>query len=296
MVGFPSIPAKLLLFGEFSVLFGSSALTLPLYDYSAKLILPSGNEEPDSFSNTQLQQFWKYLLTKNSDVYINLQKLGESTNKGLYLKSDIPQGYGLGSSASLCVAIYKLFKIQEIEKPEELRAMYSQMESFFHGKSSGIDPLAIHFEKPLIIRGNKIKFLNKNEIDFFRNYNIYLLDTGIARNSALMISHFKESMNDLSYANNFKLNYQPLLEQIIDDIVHNRPEIWDNLMDFSKMQLTYFRKMIPEPIFKLWTEGLNSKQFCFKILGAGGGGYFLVFSKGELGEKDLGVTLKKLRF
>lgn len=295
MADFSKIPAKLLLFGEFSVLFGSSALTLPLYDYSAKLVLPTQNEKIDTYSNTQLRNFWEYLVSKDFE-YINLQKLGEFINQGLYLKSDIPQGYGLGSSASLCVAIYKAFGKIEMQKPEDLKAMYSQMESFFHGKSSGIDPLAIHFEKPLIIRGGEINFPDEKKLSFFKDIHIYLFDSGLSRNSASMISHFNKLMEDASYSSNFKQVYLPLLEEITHNIVRNKPGSWDKLLNFSRMQLTYFRKMIPEPIFKLWTDGLNSEQMCFKILGAGGGGYFLVFSKGELVEKELGIKLKKLSF
>jgi mevalonate kinase len=294
MVEFRDVPAKLLLFGEFSVLQGSSALTLPLYDYSAKLLLPSDKDEPNTFSNTHIKNFWQFLKTQHFEAFIDLEKLQHYLNQGLYLKSNIPQGYGLGSSASLCVAILKAFGTSEINKTEELRAIYSEMESFFHGKSSGIDPLAIHLESPLLIRNGDIEFLDKTKLGFFQDINIYLLDTGISRNSSQMISGFKESMENVAYYNSFTSRYLPMLEKIIDSIVHNKTNEWEKLLSFSRMQLACFRKMIPDSLIKIWMEGLENKDFCLKLLGAGGGGFFLIFSKVVLSESELGWKLKKL--
>jgi mevalonate kinase len=36
--------------------------------------------------------------------------------------------------------------------------------------------------------------------------------------------------------------------------------------------------MIPEPVRKLWSEGLRRGSFTLKLCGSGGGGYFLGLS------------------
>jgi hypothetical protein len=44
--------------------------------------------------------------------------------------------------------------------------------------------------------------------------------------------------------------------------------------------LVFFQKLIPEKIRSLWEELLQTDKACLKILGAGGGGYFLAFFNG----------------
>ena len=68
---------------------------------------------------------------------------------GLYFDSSIPQGYGVGSSGALVAAIYDKYASDKItvlenltrDKLLKLKSIFSMMESFFHGKSSGLDPL-----------------------------------------------------------------------------------------------------------------------------------------------------------
>ena len=71
---------------------------------------------------------------------------------GLYFESSIPQSYGIGSSGALCAAIYARYTTELIPPSgsitqkdiKELRHIFSGIESFFHGKSSGIDPLSCY--------------------------------------------------------------------------------------------------------------------------------------------------------
>lgn len=63
----------------------------------------------------------------------------------LHIDSTIAQGRGMGSSAALCVALYKAFLdysgLREEEEEEEvIFSLLRECENFFHGTSSGIDP------------------------------------------------------------------------------------------------------------------------------------------------------------
>ena len=76
-----------------------------------------------------------------------------------YFDSSIPQGYGVGSSGALVASIYDQYAADKItilenltrDKLLNLKAIFSLMESFFHGKSSGLDPLNSYLSLPILI-------------------------------------------------------------------------------------------------------------------------------------------------
>ena len=82
-------------------------------------------------------------------VTFDLEALNKDVADGMYFDSSIPQGYGVGSSGALVAAIYDKYTIEKItvlenltrEKLLKLKTIFGKMESFFHGKSSGLDPL-----------------------------------------------------------------------------------------------------------------------------------------------------------
>src|SRR5690625_6608275 len=79
--------------------------------------------------------------------------------EGMYFDSIIPQGYGVGSSGALVAAIYERYALNKIEIEQEiskeiiseLKEVFSKMESFFHGTSSGIDPLICYLNLQFLI-------------------------------------------------------------------------------------------------------------------------------------------------
>lgn len=290
---FQAVPSKLLLFGEYSILSGSSAITLPLWDYSAKLILPESKNFSDTDSNQQLTAFVNFLnQSEYFKKHLNLHELIKCTQEGLFLDSNIPQGYGLGSSAGLCVALYKAFGISNLAELPELKEFYSHMESFFHGKSSGLDPLTIHTEKALLVNNTNIETLPDINL-LTDNLHLYLFDSEIPRAAAHLITGFKQMLENAEYKNFFEANYLPLLHQVIHAFIHQQPNLWNNLKKLSEMQFFIFRKMIPESINPVWEQTVRSEEMCMKILGAGGGGFFLLFSKSKLNELE-GFKLKEV--
>ena len=42
--------------------------------------------------------------------------------------------------------------------------------------------------------------------------------------------------------------------------------------------LLYFDKMIPASIKEVWLAGLESKEYFIKLCGAGGGGFFMIYT------------------
>ena len=109
---FPSFNSKILLFGEYSLMFGSMALSMPTDKYSGRLSFAGSRELKGEIgeSNSALLAFAKALkkLKEQNTLgfNINTDKLFKDISKGLFFESNIPQGYGLGSSGALVAAIY----------------------------------------------------------------------------------------------------------------------------------------------------------------------------------------------
>ena len=97
-------------------------------------------------------------------VNFNIKQLRKDLANGLYFDSSIPQGYGIGSSGALVAAVYDRYANSKItilenltrDKLLKLKQIFGLMESFFHGKSSGLDPLNSFLSLPILIHSKDI--------------------------------------------------------------------------------------------------------------------------------------------
>ena len=95
---------KCVLFGEYSILEGGSAVSLPVTSLRLEIEYHPGESRQLSFANQTLgpsladveRLFWKILETDFQ---------GFSAQGKYTVRSTIPIGAGLGSSAALCVAL-----------------------------------------------------------------------------------------------------------------------------------------------------------------------------------------------
>ena len=154
--------SKILLFGEYSVVVGGGALAIPFEAYQSNFKLPKNNSslsDTAKWSNNTLQQFAtainKMLQSKDLKLNIDIQRLQKDLRKGLYLDSNIPKGYGLGSSAAVVAGVVSKYGKQSIEKLEKeslqkLQQQLGVLESHFHGRSSGFDPLVCYLNRPIL--------------------------------------------------------------------------------------------------------------------------------------------------
>ena len=148
----PLFYSKILLFGEYGIIRDSKGLSIPYNFYNGALKTDTNPSEESIKSNGNLKRFVTYLETLQNDqpelVTFNLKALKLDVENGMHFDSSIPQGYGVGSSGALVAAIYDKYAFNKItvlenltrEKLLTLKSIFSNMESFFHGKSSGLDP------------------------------------------------------------------------------------------------------------------------------------------------------------
>lgn len=293
--------SKVLLFGEYSILEGSGALIVPFKHFSAYLqyydkIPPAEHQQ----SNTLLKEFYEFLWEKKFNLKFNwnLERFKDDLEKGLFLASSIPQHYGLGSSGAVVAAIYDAYAQEKssMNSPLILRAELAEAESFFHGKSSGTDPLAILFEASLMFTANAIEKFEPEILTGVKS-NFYLFDTEIESTTANLVESFAELLNESGFRERFREEYLPDVNSII--AISRNSDSSDfaiRLFRISAFQFRYFSKMIPDSYRDIWQKGLDTGDYLFKLCGSGGGGYLLVYSNSDSSslEEKLGKKLLPL--
>ncbi len=280
-----SYPAKLLLFGEHTVNLGSKALAVPLFQFSGnwqlKPHLPSGELAKQQM---RLPEFaaWLEKLQASGELLcqLDLAAFRQLLSQGLVFESDIPAGYGAGSSGALVAAIFDCFCLEK-ERLEtslpDLKKALAQMESFFHGTSSGTDPLICYLQKPVLLDGEGVKPATFRKLETFGKF--FLLDTGIQRQATPMIEYFLEKSRDVSFRQACQTALLPAVEGAIEAfLAGDEAALFARFHEISEFQLRFLEKMIPPDFRQVWQEGLDGQLFKLKICGAGGGGFLLGFA------------------
>lgn len=281
-------PAKILLFGEYTLINGSKALAVPFERFSAHFDTVDNVQNLDNA--LRLDSFYEYL--KSSEVLsqsMDLDKFQSDLQNGRYLKSNIPSGYGIGSSGALCAATYAHYsydferkKNYDKDKLSHLKNIMATMEGFYHGKSSGFDCLLSLINKPFLMNNSdSYDIIDRPDLDKLGYFSLY--DSGITRHAASFISgYLKKYEEDQSYQSTID-NYITVVNELIDDILQQDKAGFKNKMvEVSHIQYQIFADMIPTDVKKIWKTGLDTGAYYFKLCGAGGGGFFLVYSEGKL--------------
>ena len=157
-------------------------------------------------------------------------------------------------------------------------------ESFFHGQSSGIDPLVAYLQKPLLLKRKTISVLE----GYFPGAYIYLLDTGIKADTGNQMGYFLDKNTSPDFARKIKEVYIPLVNQAIQLLISGEDVFFEALDEISRFQYENLLGLFPVSIHKFIKKGIETKKFSVKLCGSGGGGFVLLFSRGKLSQDDFG--------
>jgi mevalonate kinase len=278
-------------------------LTLPYNEYNGKLTMDveEMNEQFVSESNEHLSAFAIYLenllATEQLAIDFDIEAFKQDTAKGMYFQSSIPQGFGVGSSGALVAAVYGRYtrnKMNITEAPTksaimELKAVFAKMESYFHGNSSGVDPLICYMNLPLLINGKNGVEPVKVELNNTGKGAIFLIDTGISRSTEPLVKYYMQRMEEPSFREFVDKQLKPFANNCIQAFLEGDKEtLFAYMKLLSKFQFEHFKPMIPRLFNKLWERGLDTGEYYLKLCGAGGGGYILGFTQNyELTKKQL---------
>jgi len=273
---------KVLLFGEYTILCGGHALVCPFPKFFAQW-------EDHQRMDLRLLNFIHHVKKEIKQLSIvdprKLEHLENKIKSGLVLKTNIPLGKGLGSSGSVCAAVLMqcISDNRSQYSLNTLRENFSIMESYFHGKSSGVDPLIPFIEQSILINNDFIKTVNLSH----DNLHVYIYDSEIERKTKPLVTWFQKNMQ---LGTSFSKSVHEMKEvnnSIINDLVLKQGTSFSNIKHLSQLQFDAFKELIPPTIRLLWKNTFNKSNVSMKLCGAGGGGCFLYLSNKPLTNKKV---------
>ena len=286
----PLFYAKILLFGEYGIIKNAKALSIPYNYYKGALRMDGNTTEAAVSSNAKLKAFAEHLTTLDSAlVTFDHKRLTSDLNKGMYFDSSIPQGYGVGSSGALVAAIYDRYAFGKItvlenltrQKLTKLKGIFSAMESFFHGKSSGLDPLNSFLSLPILIHSkSKIEPTGIPSQSQKGKAAVFLLDSGMTSETAPLVSIFLDNLEAPAFRKMMKHEFIAISDRCIEHFLSgNISDLFSDVKKLSSVVLEHFSPMIPKRFRAVWKKGIDTNAYYLKLCGSGGGGYILGFTQ-----------------
>lgn len=269
-------PSKILLFGEHSLLYGGDGLAIPGFDYCGQWTQGSVQGH-----GTDLFAFVSY-LKENAGKFkrqIDTEAFLKDIDEGWSFQSNIPIGYGAGSSGAYSAAVYDRYGFGEESNLMHIRTDLCIIESYFHGKSSGLDPLVSYCNQAFHLHMGQPEALeiDRSVTDLFR-----LIDTKIPRQGSTWISLFKTKMENKEFENKIENTLKPAVNKAITGLINNDAQkLTEAYFEISYFQLVWMPEFIPLNWLKTWENKLSEPGGYLKLCGAGGGGFILQYQPSD---------------
>jgi mevalonate kinase len=271
--------SKVLLFGEYSVIQHSMGLCIPYTLFDGKLTFRRDNTAVIDPELKAFSLFIKQLIDNNQLTYqFDITSFEFDISQGLYFDSTIPQGYGVGSSGALVAAVFDRYEQENHTNLDigKLKKIFAQLESHFHGASSGVDPLISYLNSPILIKSKND--LGPVTIPSFPKGKggVFLLNTKRSRKTEPLVNLFLEKVTNKKFDEICESELKPITNECIKNFLD--ADITSLLVNFKKLsefQFEHLSPMIPKLYRELWVEGINTDDYYLKLCGAGGGGFLM---------------------
>jgi mevalonate kinase len=271
--------SKVLLFGEYSVIQHSMGLCIPYTLFDGKLTFRRDNTAVIDPELKAFSLFIKQLIDNNQLTYqFDITSFEFDISQGLFFDSTIPQGYGVGSSGALVAAVFDRYEQENHTNLDisKLKKIFAQLESHFHGASSGVDPLISYLNSPILIK-------SKNELGSVTipsfpkgKGGIFLLNTKRSRKTEPLVNLFLEKVTNDKFDEVCESELKPITNDCIKNFLDaDTTSLLVNFKKLSEFQFEHLSPMIPKLYRDLWIEGINTDDYFLKLCGAGGGGFLM---------------------
>lgn len=286
--------SKLILIGEHAVVHGQPAIAIPFPIIGVESIITSivGDIHFDS-------EIYEGLMDDSPESLRGIVYCIEATleflnlprkNLNIQVRSSIPPGKGLGSSASVAVAIVRsLFAyVNKNYTREELLALANVSETYAHGAPSGIDALTIVSNLPLWFeKGQEVDYIKPS-----RNFYFVVADTGRVGDTRTAVESVTRLLKQAPKRIQRKLNrIGEMTYQMRYALEKKGKNLLGQLLNEAQKELE---------MLGVSDAGLNKLIVCArqegalgaKLTGAGNGGCIIALAENELHSHQLTEKLK----
>jgi len=154
------------------------------------------------------------------------------------------------------------------------------MESFFHGKSSGLDPLNSYLSLPILIQSPQEIEATGIPSQKQGKGAVFLIDSEQVGETGDMVEIFMEKMKNEGFRKTLKTEFIKYTDACVHDFLKGDVKsLFGNLKQLSSTAYRNFTPMIPVHMRNVWKKGIETDDYYLKLCGSGGGGYILGFAE-----------------
>ena len=284
---------KAIIVGEHAVVYGAAAVAIPLVDLRMQVDLTpiaDGSETPTirlKLGGEAVSAQVRGLIT---DALELLRAEPFSLNVDGW--SQLPIGAGLGSSATLCVAILRALagSLGRDLALEEIARFANILEARFHGNPSGLDSAVVAHEIPLLFRRNEAsKGLAVRTPERGKTWPFALIDSGVRASTLAMVRqatpYFTGSGGERRIG-----RFDELAEAVVHGFATGDVAEVARAMEESAIYLEE-ASVVPPLLKDIMLSARAKGALAAKPTGAGGGGMVLVL----LDPTSFHVQLERLK-
>ncbi|MCX6130086.1 MAG: hypothetical protein NTX25_13605, partial [Proteobacteria bacterium] len=181
---------KAIIVGEHAVVYGTHAVALPLKSLRLQLSISPVTriEKPQIQLSLAGHEASSRVISVVSDAMELLGATPFSLNGRS--QNSLPIGAGLGSSATLCVAVLRALTASlGYELPPAQLALYAnELEKRFHGTPSGLDAAVVAYEACILFcKGKSIRPLQRDALATAKSWEFVLIDSQVRASTLTMI-------------------------------------------------------------------------------------------------------------
>ncbi|MFT0846361.1 mevalonate kinase [Actinomycetaceae bacterium L2_0104] len=282
-VGLGQTVAKIILFGEHSVVYGYPAIALPLRSLrmTARAEPAAGGSDESTLTSLgwsgPMRNAPSHLASILRAAAVTAEFVGRpDVPMDITTQSEFPAQRGLGSSAAAAGAVIRaiLDAWDASTTPEEIFTLTQEAEKIAHGRPSGLDAMATSASAPVHFQAGQT-----TELDFELDAWIVIADSGIKGNTRETVGHVRSL-----YENSFRTTRTALsrLGRITEEAVE----------DLRKRAIARLGTRMTESHGLLAGLGVSNKQLDAlvraaldagalgaKLTGGGGGGCVIALAR-----------------
>ena len=267
-----SAPSKVILFGEHAVVYGEPAIAVAI-NLRTEVIVEEG--EKYTINGYPIRDKFHSYIKNAIELCWNGKPLKIITT------SDVPSASGMGSSASVTVAMVSALLAMKNEEKEELIARKSfEVEYMTQGMASPIDTSTVTHGRGILVdkikRNNFLWEIEKNGV----RWNIHHINvpelklvvgfSGIKGHTRDMVEKVRRFYRWNSFARDLIEEIGKITLEAIEPLENEDYTRIGELMNRNNKLLTILG--VSHPLLKKMIRGARRYSYGAKITGAGGGG------------------------